>query len=500
MSDLVYLREPGLLFGQGQTMEHPRDGLSLFGPYRKPSGAVRIGYVGPPSGLETVKRLLRRLGQPVKVSKERELRVPFSGFEAIFGCALDPDPVATAIIGDLELRRSLAITEPHQRVHGAVSLYVDAILRSLNTDDVTPNLWIVYVTPELFKHGRPLQARLRLEDVDVPFSITAKQALLYGQTPSLFDEDMVPMAAFEYEADFHSQIKFRLLKDRVVTQLIREETTRLLLDYNFSNSNLAQQTEANDVAWRFSTAIYYKVHGTPWKLSDLRPGVCYLGLVFKKAQGRDDRAACCAAQMFLDSGDGVVFRGAVGPWYNPERRQFHLKPEAASELCAMAVAAYKDDFKRLPGELFIHGRSGFTDEEWDGFQSGAKGVDQIAAIRIKDAAKLRLYANGSLTPLRGLAWKSSDRSAALLAHGFVPRTQTYAGSEVPVPLAIDVLRGDPNLDTVLSDVLSLTKLNYNSCNFGDGSPVTLRFADNIGEILTAGKEQNVPPLPFKHYI
>jgi hypothetical protein len=177
-----------------------------------------------------------------------------------------------------------------------------------------------------------------------------------------------------------------------------------------------------------------------------------------------------------------------------------LTTQAASELCALAVSAYREDFNQLPSELFIHGRSGFNDEEWEGFLNGAKGVGHIGAIRIRDAAKLRLYANGHLTPLRGLAWKQSDRSAALLAHGFVPRTQTYAGSEVPVPLGIDVQRGDSCLETVLSDVLSLTKLNYNSCNFGDGSPVTLRFADNIGEILTAGKEQSIPPLPFKHYI
>lgn len=500
MNDLIYIREPRLLFAHGQAMEHPRDGLALFGPYKQPRGGVRLGYVGPVSGLNVVKRFLTRLSKPVRVSKDKELRVPFPGFEAVFGCPLEADPVATAIIEDRDLRRSLGIFEPHQRVHSAVSLYVDAILRSINTEEVTPDLWIVYVPPELYKHGRPLQARLRLDDADVPFSITAKQARLYGQTPSLFEEDMVPMAAFEYEPDFHSQIKFRLLKDRVVTQLLREETTHLLLDYKFDTSKPSEQTQANDVSWRFTTAIYYKVHGTPWKLADLRPGVCYLGLVFKKAQGTDERAACCAAQMFLDSGDGVVFRGAVGPWYNPDRRQFHLTTEAASELCALAVQAYQDDFKRLPNELFIHGRSGFNDDEWEGFLDGAKGVANVGAVRIKDASKLRLYANGSLTPLRGLAWQSGDRSAVLLTHGFVPRTQTYAGSEVPVPLGIDVLRGDSCLQTVLSDVLSLTKLNYNSCNFGDGSPVTLRFADSIGEILTAGKQQAVPPLPFKHYI
>lgn len=53
----------------------------------------------------------------------------------------------------------------------------------------------------------------------------------------------------------------------------------------------------------------------------------------------------------------------------------------------------------------------------------------------------------------------------------------------------------------MSDVFTLTKLNYNTCIYSDGVPVTLKFADMIGEILTAGPIQNdLPPLPFKYYI
>lgn len=40
----------------------------------------------------------------------------------------------------------------------------------------------------------------------------------------------------------------------------------------------------------------------------------------------------------------------------------------------------------------------------------------------------------------------------------------------------------------------------NSATFGDGLPVTLRFADLVGEILTAAPLEDTPPLPFKAYI
>jgi len=65
---------------------------------------------------------------------------------------------------------------------------------------------------------------------------------------------------------------------------------------------------------------------------------------------------------------------------------------------------------------------------------------------------------------------------------------------------VEISRGSADLQTVMADVLSLTKLNFNACIYGDGLPVTLRFADAVGEILTARPEFDLPPLPFRHYI
>ncbi len=52
----------------------------------------------------------------------------------------------------------------------------------------------------------------------------------------------------------------------------------------------------------------------------------------------------------------------------------------------------------------------------------------------------------------------------------------------------------------MSDVLALTKINFNSCLFNDREPVTIRFADAIGDILAAAPLQSEPMLPFKFYI
>jgi argonaute-like protein implicated in RNA metabolism and viral defense len=69
--------------------------------------------------------------------------------------------------------------------------------------------------------------------------------------------------------------------------------------------------------------------------------------------------------------------------------------------------------------------------------------------------------------------------------GYVSRVRTYPGFETPKPVLIDTNRGDGDILTVMRDVLALTKVNYNSCDFVGGLPVTLKFADRVGEVLTA---------------
>ena len=72
--------------------------------------------------------------------------------------------------------------------------------------------------------------------------------------------------------------------------------------------------------------------------------------------------------------------------------------------------------------------------------------------------------------------------------------------EVARPLRVAISRGNAEIGVVLSDILALTKLNYNACIYGDGLPVTLRFSDKIGDILTAIPEVTWNAKQFKYYI
>lgn len=54
------------------------------------------------------------------------------------------------------------------------------------------------------------------------------------------------------------------------------------------------------------------------------------------------------------------------------------------------------------------------------------------------------------------------------------------------------------LTAAISDLL--TKMNDNACNFNDGQPVTVRFAEKVGDVLAAGSAQGAEKQPFKFYV
>ena len=215
----------------------------------------------------------------------------------------------------------------------------------------------------------------------------------------------------------------------------------------------------------------------------------------------DDRHACCAAQMFLSDGDGVVFRGALGPWYSSKTKQYHLDRSSARDLIGMVAEEYRRLHGGPPAELFIHARSAFAEAEWNGFEDGCPTSTRLVGVQIRDARDdLKLFRAGKYPVIRGTAALLTERNAFLWTAGYVPRLDTYMGPETPNPIQVKVQKGHCDLETVLHDVLGLTKINFNSCLFNDRLPVTIRFADSVGDVLVSAPIEGEPRLPFKFYI
>lgn len=506
---IEYIPEPELSFGHGQKSDHPKDGLYLYGPHGGRPGDVSIGVVGTEVGLKYFRSFAIRLGgwinvpPPGKTDKKDRLHLSnFPGIEEAFGLIVSPGDFVERKIDGAALDEATRTINQHEAVRKAVDLYVEQIEQQDKNEERTVDVWVMVLPEIVFERCKPLARRSGVELLKGEFAKrqkTRSELPLFETIIDQSDEDI-----FDDVPDFHRQVKARLLKLGHTSQLVRETTVAPDEFRNRAGYLVRPLQEAATVAWNISTGLYYKTRpDPPWKLAHVRPGVCYIGLVFKLIPNHPMEHACCAAQMFLNEGDAVVFRGANGPWKTSEY-EFHLKTDEAKALVRKVLETFKDKHGVAPRELFIHGRTTFNDEEWAAFKEAAPPETNVIGVRIKrTSGEVKLFRNGDYPVLRGTAITLDDRNAYLWASGYVPRIDTYVGPETPNPLFVSILRSSgevPNLRTVLGDIMGLTKINYNACNYSDGLPVTVRFADKVGDVLTMYSAKGAERQPLKFYV
>lgn len=509
--EVAYIKEPNLSFSYGQTSDNPKDGLFLYGPYSGParSKEVSLGVIGTKEGLSYFRNWAIRFGGFIavppagKMDKEHRLHLSnFPGLEEAFGLLINPGEFVERKIDVKELDDATRTLNQHEAVRKAVDLYIKQIEHHDENEERTVDVWI-FIVPELvFDRCKPRSRRSAVELVKGEFVGKQRTRLDLPLLKDVIDQSAEDI--FDDVPDFHRQVKARLLKLGHTSQLIRETTIAPDEFLNRAGYPLRPLQEPASVAWNIATGLYYKTQPEPpWKLANVRPGVCYIGLVFKLIPNHPKEHACCAAQMFLNEGDAVVFRGANGPWKTGDY-DFHLKAPEAKKLISKVLDTFKDKHGAPPKEFFIHGRTTFNEEEWNAFKEAVPFDTNVIGVRIKTTnGDTKLFRDGDYPVIRGTAILLDDRNAYLWTSGFIPRLDTYIGPETPNPLFITVLRSTrelPNIRTVLTDIMGLTKINYNACNYSDGLPVTLRFANKVGDVLTMGSAKDSEKQPLKFYI
>jgi hypothetical protein len=494
--------EPFLEFAHAQMVQEPHDGLSVFGPYDigrpgKPKN-VNWGLVATASGREKMLGWASRLQRPIYPGKNKRgadldprLWPLFPGFEAAFDCSFSSVPSWYKELDETRLLELCSNLDSKQRAYDAVEEYLAAIRLTERKDEAFDV--IICVLPDFVRQTCRPNAVI-IEGTGVKVSRREQNIRASGQT-GMFEE--YDPSVYCYSEDFRRQLKARCMEHKVPIQLIQERTITAV-----APDQQSLVSPPSDVAWNLSTTLYYKAGGKPWKLGSARPGVCYIGIAFRKASPTSNSpTACCAAQMFLDSGDGIVFLGESGAWYSPERKQFHLSAQAAQRLLAGVLREYTALEGQPLTEIFLHCRSGISDDEFRGYQQACPEGVKLVAVRVKkEFDGFKLYRDGAYPIVRGTFWQLSDRTGYLFASGVVPRLGTYPGTESPVPLRIDVQHGRANISQVALDIFALTKLNYNACSNGDSEPVTVGFSSAVGEILVSNPTVPFRSPKFKFYI
>lgn len=507
---VLHLPEPLLECGMGQRTAHPKDGLFLYGPHLKPKKTrdVRVGIVGTGAGIGHFRSLMAEIKKgvavppPARGEKQDRLHLAnFPGLEEAFHIAIDERGLVALTLDPALIDRTSRILNHHEAVSKVVDLYAARVRRHLANDERAVDLWAIIVPELVYERCRPEAKRAGLPMEKGDFG---KRQRKRSDLPLLIDlVDHAAEEIFDDVPDFHRQVKAAFLTISP-TQILRETTLAPAAFLNKAGYPVRKLQDRATVAWNIATGLYYKTQpAPPWRLSGVRPGVCYVGLVFKNLPGGAPDHACCAAQMFLSEGDGVVFRGANGPWKTGDY-EYHLKPYAAKALIEKVLATYAELHGGPPKELFIHGQAAFDDAEWHAFEQAAPRGTNVVGVRIKTTGgETKLFRDGDYPVLRGTALILDDRNANLWTTGYVPQLDTYIGPEMPNPLFITILRSKykiPDIEQVLTDIMMLTKINYNTCNFNDGLPVTVRFANMVGDVLTLGSAKDADRQPFKYHV
>ncbi|WP_157963707.1 argonaute/piwi family protein [Actinocorallia populi] len=458
--------EPELEFRAGNRHIDPRYGIGVFGPADADSPTaphqIPVALVGPTRSIDGIRKWLQRCQSPIEAKEakpgQENLHQAFPGFstDSEFGSELVFDDALVREIPE-RLLRKLARADVASATTEAVDLYADAA-RSLAE---TGRCRVVIC-------ARPDELNDREERPPPDY--------LAGGGEEREERDA--------GGDFHDLLKAAALGLHAPLQLMRTETWSGIKAKNNGETARPLQDEATR-AWNLHTALYYKAGGTPWRMqrhsSDL--ATCYVGISFyRTASGEELHTA--VAQVFNERGDGVVVRGGTAQ-ISKKDRQPHLALADAKRLLLDALAEYRSTHGHQPARIVIHKSSNFTSGETEGFHQAAdeREIDHVDMIWIQRRGAPHLYRTGQLPPLRGTTVQLDERSLLLYTRGSVPYFRTYSGLYVPQPLLIRPASPNTDLRIAATDILALSKMNWNNAQLDERDPLTLRTAYRVGAIL-----------------
>jgi hypothetical protein len=454
---LQHLAEPRLAFANG---EHvcPRHGISAFRVFDAKESVRRdrilVGAVGDSSCLELFSQWTERCRDRIERDEsavQPNLFPEFCGFHK--GQGFDADlvshPELHRQLRNSDISEIISLPSIRTRIQRSVELYYENVrfLAEHRQVDV-----VVCVIPDRLHKVIALDAQEdKEESLDASHDVTG-------------------------EMNFRRALKAKAMHLGKPLQLVREMSL---------GSGVKSQQDDATKAWNFSTALYYKSGPTiPWKLvsGPPRPSSCALGVAFYRS--RDYQSLNTSlAQVFDELGHGLILRGTPVDLDRDDRNP-HLTTDQAFELFTRALDEYRIALKTMPARVVVHKSSSFTPGETAGFDAAARElrIDTVDLVTVIDS-KLRLFRRGQYPPYRGTFVSLDQRRHLLYTRGAVWFYRTYPGLYIPEPIELRIVRSEESPTFLASEVLGLTKLNWNNTQFDGKYPVTLGCARKVGEVL-----------------
>ncbi|HZW56039.1 MAG TPA: hypothetical protein VFF30_07100 [Nitrososphaerales archaeon] len=190
------------------------------------------------------------------------------------------------------------------------------------------------------------------------------------------------------------------------------------------------------------------------------------------------------AQVFTDTGEGMIVRGDSFKWDVKIQGSPHLSEESANSLLFRAIDVYKKHHNNQPpNRVVIHKSSRFSDEERNGFRIACQDVPNHDFLSLGDGRDALFFRYGEKPILRGTLVLLARNSSLIYTTGYVPYLRQYKGPRIPRPLEISQHFGDSTKEELARELIALTRLNWNTADYSCSMPITLEFAHRVGAIL-----------------
>ena len=469
----MFIDEPELEFGGGGRHIDVRHGLIQHGPLDRGQPAapqvVRLGLIGEQKSIEAFTDWAGRCRDGVegKSSPHRSMYPRFPGFG-------DGRPLCDFVVED---RLSHALTRSDLK-----QLEAKADRRAF-ADELTERF--VSGATDLFEHA----------NADVVAFLLSPEAVRRIDVPG--KPDAGPRSAHRFLGGghfvWHDLFKARALSLGRPVQVVRPATYGAgVWKYRRNGQPVTTLQDEATRAWNLFCALYYKAGGVPWRLvrdaTDLT--ACYIGIGFyiegepSDEESDDLRLRTSVAQVFNERGEGMIVRGGRAR-IDPNDRTPHLSAEDMRLLIEKAVEAYRREHRTLPARLVCHKSTQFDDAEVEGCEvaADALNIDGIDLLSMR-SSHTRLFRDGTYPPLRGTALiEESGRRCFLYTQGSVDFYRCYPGLYVPRTLEVRRDATEQGELSLLSELLALTKMNWNNTGLVNAEPVTLAAAKRVGGVL-----------------
>jgi hypothetical protein len=485
------LEEPELYFAENEKCPDPQVGLLNFGPHggivaskeaEKKKVSINAGIIGTTRSINATLAFLSRLNH--RISAEEDSSTEYKGVDfpglglnspLRFEISVDENCVQKI---DREFIRHISKLDRKERISQSVSKYCE-IFDILTEAYPRPAIILLPLDDELLTLCKDPRFR--------------SERIVY-QHRDFGDPDSANAPLF----DFHNYLKAQAAhsKRNFVTQMLRPDTLV------FSE----ERQSAALIAWNFSVETYYKATGVPWKLADISENACFIGISFYREIMKENMAMRASiAQVYMRTGESQVISGRPFEWnQNLKGRQVQLNSSQMAQIIKDSVGIFYEQRKKIPDRLVVHKSTKFSDDEIRGCVEGAEDVDEIDIVHISDYTGFRAYHHKYDFPaVRGtvIADTEKNNEAILFTSGYVPALGTYPGPSAPRPLHVGCQRLDTSIETVCTDILGLSKLDWNSSTFYTRLPVTIGVSKKVGDILAEMVLAGItPPSSYRYYM